>query len=88
MEHYNTDSPSIKKRSTDETDNEVTPPASLKKSKACEATSDFHHTFNNKELKIIQSAFSSAQLDDPILLLKWNPIWLQNQANLVGIYHY
>ena len=31
----------------------------------------------------IKNAFSRANLDDPILVLHWNPEWLQNEANLI-----
>ena len=40
-------------------------------------------SFTETEQTSIKNAFSRAKLDDPILVLHWNPVWLQNEANLL-----
>ena len=39
--------------------------------------------FTATEQTFMKNAFSRANLENPILVLHWNPEWLQNEANLI-----
>ena len=61
-----------------QTDEEDSPASKLPKS------SDFK-SFTEPELGEIQIAFSKASTDDPILVMRWNPVWLLQAGNIAGI---
>ena len=82
-------SPKKKGYCSELTDAESSPQEIItKKAKYIENPSDrdFNSKFNSEQIKLIQSCYSSAAIDDPILILNFNTIWLENQDNIIGIY--
>jgi len=62
-----------------QTDKEDSPASKLPKS------TDFKSFFTDHELGEIQIAFCKASADDPILVMRWNPVWLLIAGNIAGI---
>ena len=50
----------------------------------CTSRRDFRSMFSKEEVKVIEEYTRCAPIEDPILAMKWNPLWLANPANIPG----
>ena len=69
----------MEKRASDTDVEDITPEKKRPREK-----NNFITAFHEEQMLQIESAFESAEIDDPILILYWNPVWLAIAGNVAG----